>query len=141
MDINSTLILSTLLFTSVLFSLPILTTSDGDCPYPCYPPPGGAGTPTVTTAPPPPSQSAGSYSPPVYPTPTGNLPYNSPPPFGNNFNGPPPPDAILPYFPYYYRRPLHQNDVSSATSLPRSTLTMTASNILASAFLYLVFGC
>jgi hypothetical protein len=52
-----------------------------------------------------------------------------------------PPDPILPYFPFYYRKPPHQTDASLATnSLP--TLMMAAiSNILAFAFLHLVFGC
>ena len=143
MDINLTLTLSILFFTSVLSNLPSLATSDDVCPYPCYPPPTGTGrTPTVlTTPPPPPSQSAGSYSPPGYPSPTGNLPFYPPPPFGNNLDGLPPPDPILPYFPFYYRKPPHQTDASLATnSLP--TLMMAAiSNILAFAFLHLVFGC
>ncbi|KAG6759544.1 hypothetical protein POTOM_036026 [Populus tomentosa] len=121
MDFNLSLILSAaLFFTSILVNLPSLTTSDsGECPYPCYPPPTGTGTPIVTTPPSPPSQSAGTFSPPLYPSPTGNLPYYYPPPaFANNFNSPPPPDPILPYFPFYYRKPPHQGDVSSATSLP-----------------------
>jgi hypothetical protein len=56
-------------------------------------------------------------------------------------DGLPPPDPILPYFPFYYRKPPHQTDASLATnSLP--TLMMAAiSNILAFAFLHLVFGC
>lgn len=145
MDFNLSLILSAaLIFTSTLVSLPSLTTSDsGECPYPCYPPPTGTGTPIVTTPPSPPShESAGTFSPPLYPSPTGNLPYYYPPPaFANNFNSPPPPDPILPYFPFYYRKPPHQGDVSSATSLPRSTLMMAASHIIAFAFLYLFFGC
>ncbi|KAJ6903144.1 wiskott-Aldrich syndrome protein family member 2-like [Populus alba x Populus x berolinensis] len=140
MDINLTLTLSVLFFTSVLANLPSLATSDDVCPYPCYPPPTGTGTPTVIRPPSPPSQSAGSYSPPGYPSPTGNLPFYPPPPFGNNLYGLPPPDPILPYFPFYYRKPPHQTDASLATnSLP--TLMVAASNILAFAFLHLVFGC
>ncbi|KAG5240465.1 hypothetical protein OIU77_011953 [Salix suchowensis] len=144
MDFNLTPFLSTLLFTYVLANLPSLTTSDvGECPYPCYPPPTGTGTPTVTTPPPPPSKSAGSYPPPGYASPTDqDFPFYPPPPFGNNLYGLPPPDPMLPYFPFYYRKPPHQTDASLATSsLPSSTLMMAASNILAFAFLHLVFGC
>ncbi|KAG5236818.1 hypothetical protein OIU78_004797 [Salix suchowensis] len=131
MDFNLSLILPALFFTSILVNLPSLTMSDGgECPYPCYPPPTGTGTPTFTAPPSPPSQSAGIYSPPLYPSPTGDLPYYSPPAFGNNFNGPPPPDPILPYFPFYYRKPPHQGDVSSASSLPRSTTLMMATALL-----------
>ncbi|XVE74709.1 hypothetical protein DITRI_Ditri12bG0039200 [Diplodiscus trichospermus] len=136
--------LITLFFSSsIILSFFVQTKQENPCPYPCYPPPtgtggggggsGGTGTGTVTQTPPasysppsPPSQT-GLYPPPgtSYPTPTGNLPYSSPPPYGNSFNGQPPPDAILPYFPYYYRKPPRQTDEeSSATSIPGKSLLL-----------------
>lgn len=109
---------------------PGTTRADNECQYPCYPPPTGTGTPTTpayTTPPPPPSQIV-SYPPPVgyTPTPTGYYPYNPPPPYGTLFNSPPPPDPILPYFPFYYKKPLHQTDQSAATTLGRSTVMAVA---------------
>lgn len=139
MATNLTPVLSALFFTSIFFInlLPMIM-SDDACPYPCFPPPSGLGTPTITTPPPPQSQS-GLYPPPgYYPSPTGNLPnYNPPTSSGNNFNTPPPPDPILPYFPFYYRKPPHQTEVSSATStLPRSIAMITTAIVLAFSFLF-----
>ncbi|KAG2265403.1 hypothetical protein Bca52824_072482 [Brassica carinata] len=64
---------------------------------------GGSSTPPATQSPPYPSPAF------YYPSPAENLP-NYPSPAsegegGGSFYGPPPPDAILPYFPYYFRNP------------------------------------
>ncbi|EEF36355.1 conserved hypothetical protein [Ricinus communis] len=114
-----------------------MTKSDDTCPYPCYPPPTGTGGPTVITPSTPTSQT-GLYPPPAgnsYPSPTGNnFPYY-PPPTGNNFVYGPPPDPILPYFPFYYRKPPHQTDVSSAVTSPRSSLLIVTTIVIGFTFL------
>ncbi|XP_062150128.1 proline-rich receptor-like protein kinase PERK8 [Alnus glutinosa] len=126
--------LSTLSFALIIFlNFPGMTRPDNPCPYPCYPPPTGSGTVTPTTpitTTTPPSQTV-SYPPPAgyNPSPTGYFPYN-PPPFAGTFSAsPPPPDPILPYFPYYYKKPLHSTD-SSATTLGRSTAMIATANLL-----------
>ncbi|XP_030452066.1 leucine-rich repeat extensin-like protein 3 [Syzygium oleosum] len=91
-----------------------------DCPYPCLPPPT---TPAIYPPPLPPSPPLppfGVYPPPsmVYPPPGGYFPYYFPPPWYLG-NAPPPPDPILPYFPWYYKQPLVPNS-SSETRLRRS---------------------
>uniref|UniRef100_A0A1J3ERY8 Uncharacterized protein n=1 Tax=Noccaea caerulescens TaxID=107243 RepID=A0A1J3ERY8_NOCCA len=118
---DHSLLLSSLVLVFYLLYFPYLVSSETPCPYPCYPPPigGGSSTPTMTQPPP--------YPPPAvnYPSPAGNLPnYPSPPDgtgegsSGSSFYGtPPPPDAILPYFPYYFRKPPHQTDQTSLSSL------------------------
>lgn len=140
-----------LFFYSILVNFLVLTMQDQPCPYPCYPPPTGpgSGTPTTgnpsppaTTLTPPSSSGSGSVS--SYPPPTGyysppseNLPNYPAPPNGNNLYGPPPPDPILPYFPYYYRKPPHQTDnQSSATSIGKSMALITAANVLVFVFLF-----
>ncbi|CAH2033676.1 unnamed protein product [Thlaspi arvense] len=103
---NHGLLILSLVFVFSLLYFPYLTISDIPCPYPCYPPPFGGGSSTP---------SAGNY-----PSPDGNLPnYLSPPNSdgGGSFYGPLPPDAILPYFPYYYRKPPHQTDQTSSSPL------------------------
>ncbi|KDP38047.1 hypothetical protein JCGZ_04690 [Jatropha curcas] len=136
-------------FTSILLlHLPTMTMSDDTCPYPCYPPPTGTGTATGTTQPSPSSQS-GSYPPPAgnYPSPTGNnnnnnFPYNNyypPPSFGNNYFGQPPPDPILPYFPFYYRKPPHKTDVSPAAVATRSTFLIAMAHVFLLSLLFSVF--
>lgn len=138
-------LLSTLFLALIFLNFPAAIRPDNACPYPCYPPPTGPGytptTPAATTPPPPPYQVE-SYPPPAGynpTTPTGNFPYYTPPPpFGSNFLGaPPPPDPILPYFPYYYRKPLHGEAQSSATILGRPIWVMMAmANLLVFIFLF-----
>lgn len=105
-----------LLFLLTLISLPSLSFSD-DCPFPCLPPP----PPPLTNSPPPPSPVFDSPPPPYtptywnYPPPPytpGVVPFNQPPTGGNIYRTPPPPDPIMPYFPWYYHGP-----TSSASSL------------------------
>lgn len=100
-----------------------------ECPYPCLPPPT---EPTITDCPPPPEALLPppseplmqpppiSQTPPseIYPPPTdtGYIPYFSPPWFGNGLNSPPPPDPILPYFPWYYKHPLSGQQSSLAST-------------------------
>ncbi|XP_010533384.1 PREDICTED: leucine-rich repeat extensin-like protein 1 [Tarenaya hassleriana] len=112
-----------------------VTVSEVTCPYPCYPPPigGGFSVPTPVFNPPP---AAGYY----YPSPTtatGNLPnYPSPPYDGGSFYGPPPPEPILPYFPFYYRKPPHQfGDQSSSSPLLSPTLLI----LCLSSFAFMAF--
>ncbi|XP_021896104.1 probable calcium-binding protein CML49 [Carica papaya] len=129
-----------LFLTSIIVNFSATTLSDNPCAYPCYPPPTGTGsgsgsqqTPATLT---PPYAQSGSYSPPgYYPTPaSGNLPNNPTPSYGTNNNNPygapPPPDPILPYFPFYYRKPPHQTDQSSsapdaAAFLGKSTVAIS----------------
>ncbi|CAI9785440.1 unnamed protein product [Fraxinus pennsylvanica] len=121
-------LLSLLLFLSAILDFPATTTSQ-ECPYPCYPPPTGPGNnpPVATTPPSPPVVTTApptSFSPPAFTTPpAGYFPYNPPSP--DSFNGvtPPPPEPILPWFPYVYRRPPHQ-DQSSSTALIQGSRTM-----------------
>lgn len=100
-----------LLFLLTLISLPSLSFSD-DCPFPCLPPP----PPPITSSPPPPPPTPVFNSPPLpytpsywkYPPPPytpGFVPYNQAPPGGSIYAAPPPPDPILPYFPWYYHGP------------------------------------
>ncbi|XP_010681973.2 leucine-rich repeat extensin-like protein 5 [Beta vulgaris subsp. vulgaris] len=119
--------------------------ADEACPYPCNPPP-IAGTIT----PPTPVSETGSYPPPTYslPPPSGNFP-NYPPGAGGTYDGditmPPPPDPILPYFPYYYRNGVHQpSDQSSSSlasaSLPTSTVHIfSLSTLLVAVLLLFIF--
>ncbi|KAF3487577.1 hypothetical protein F2Q69_00054500, partial [Brassica cretica] len=80
--------------------------------------------PPATQSPPYPSPAF------YYPSPAENLPnYPSPPSEGEgggSFYGPPPPDAILPYFPYYFRNPSHQTDQTSSSQLMSVPGTLTA---------------
>lgn len=135
-------LLPTLLLASIiLINLPRSTVSDEPCPYPCYPPPTGSGTPTTptTTTPLTPPQPQTGV---IYPPPAGNYPYNPPPPYGGggSFGGsaPPPPDPILPYFPFYFKKPLHGVDQSSARTLGSRSTTMIATTA-SLALLFLVF--
>ncbi|XP_022993313.1 leucine-rich repeat extensin-like protein 5 [Cucurbita maxima] len=103
----------------ILAVLPLPTRTEDTCPYPCYPPPTGPATATPTTPSPPSQTGYGSYSPPAfYPPPAATYPYNTPPSNGNSFDGvtPPPPDPILPYFPYYFKKPPHKPDDESSGS-------------------------
>lgn len=112
------LLFLSLFFIFSLLYFPYLAISETPCPYPCYPPPIGGGSSTPSTTQPPP------YPPPAvnYPSPAGNLPnYPSPPYSGeggsvSGFYGPPPPDAIMPYFPFYFRKPPHQTDQTSSSA-------------------------
>ncbi|XP_059447922.1 classical arabinogalactan protein 9-like [Corylus avellana] len=140
----ATQVFSTTLFLALIIflNIPGFTRPDDACPYPCYPPPTGTGsvtptTPTTTTTPP--SQTV-SYPPPAgyNPSPVGYLPYNPPPATGTLFASPPPPDPILPYFPYYYKKPLHStSDQSSAATLGRSAAMISPANLLV--FVYILY--
>ncbi|KAJ0231969.1 Uncharacterized protein HA466_0294440 [Hirschfeldia incana] len=108
------------------------------CAYSCYPPPIGGGGSTQPAGYYP--QPTAYYPPPTgfyYPPPTGNVPnYPSPPydggDYGGRYYGPPPPDPILPYFPFYYRKPPHQTDQSSSSAPVTSTVKIvTMANIFA----------
>ncbi|CAN7078028.1 unnamed protein product [Brassica oleracea var. botrytis] len=85
-------------------------------------------TPPATQSPPYPSPAF------YYPSPAENLPnYPSPPSEGEgggSFYGPPPPDAILPYFPYYFRNPSHQTDQTSSSQLISVPGTLTANIVV-----------
>ncbi|XP_018468764.2 leucine-rich repeat extensin-like protein 1 [Raphanus sativus] len=130
--------LLSLLFVFSLVNFPFITISETPCAYPCYPPPIGGGGST---------QPAGYYPQPTayyppstgyyHPPPTGNVPnYPSPPyeggDYGGGYYGPPPPDPILPYFPFYYRKPPHQTDQSSSSASVKSTVKIvTMANMFA----------
>ncbi|KAJ8493008.1 hypothetical protein OPV22_014729 [Ensete ventricosum] len=117
-------IISAFLFFLLLFARPRSSRSDyspPECPYPCLPPP----TSVANYPPPPPSEPTwGGYPPPppgtpsyngYYPPPSGGyLPYYSPPDYA--LPAPPPPNPIVPWFPFYYRSP----------SLPPSSASVTA---------------
>ncbi|KAM6562995.1 hypothetical protein CsatB_022993 [Cannabis sativa] len=134
-------VVSTLFLATIVVNFPIATFSDEPCQYPCYPPPIGTVTPaTPSTQLPPPSAQTGSYPPPVtgggvLPTP---YPYNPPPNYGGSdggsFGAQPPPDPILPYFPFYYKQPLHRSpdgDLSSApVAIGKSTYNLIMITIL-----------
>nr|XP_023917763.1 basic proline-rich protein-like [Quercus suber] len=105
-------LLSTLFLALIFLNFPAATRPDNACLYPCYPPPTSPGntptTPAATTPPPPPSHIE-SYPPPAGYNPTGIFPKGFLPalPFISPSGAPPPPDPILPYFPYYFREPLY----------------------------------
>ncbi|KAL2518918.1 putative Hydroxyproline-rich glycoprotein family protein [Abeliophyllum distichum] len=117
-------LLPLLLFLSTILDFPA-TTKSQECPYPCYPPPTGTGNnpPVATTPPSPPTSTTtppASFSPPAFITPlAGYFPFTPPSPYSFNGVVPPPPEPILPWFPYYFRRPPHQ-DQSSSTALQGS---------------------
>ncbi|KAF8054065.1 hypothetical protein N665_1352s0003 [Sinapis alba] len=131
--------LLTLLLVFSLVNFPFITLSETPCAYPCYPPPLGGGGSTQPAGYYP--QPTGYYPPSTgyyYPPPTGNVPnYPSPPYDGGDYGGgyygtPPPPDPILPYFPFYYRKPPHQTDQSSSSASVKSTVKIvTMANIFA----------
>ncbi|KAL0877818.1 hypothetical protein Bca101_027524 [Brassica carinata] len=120
--------LFTLLFVFSLVNFPFITITETPCSYPCYPQPIGGGGSTQPAGYYP--QPTAYYPPPTgyyYPPPTGNEPnYPSPPydggDYGGGYYGPPPPDPILPYFPFYYRKPPHQTDQSSSSASGKSTV-------------------
>lgn len=110
-------LLSTLLLLStVLDFLP--TTTSQECPYPCYPPPTGPGNvPPATTTPPLSTTPPAALSPPAsFTPPAGYYPFTPPSP---DFSGvtPPPPEPIVSWFPYYYRKPPHQDQSSSSPAI------------------------
>lgn len=105
-------LLSTLLLLSTILDF-LPTTTSQECPYPCYPPPTGPGNgPPATTTPP------VSTTPPaaLFTPPAGYYPFTPPSPY---FSGvtPPPPEPIVPWFPYYYRKPPHQDQSSSSPAI------------------------
>lgn len=108
----------TLVFLSTILHFPATVTSQ-ECPYPCYPPPIGPGNdPPETTTPPAFTTPPASFSPPLYSsiTPPGYFPFTQPPPYFYGAAATPPPEPIISWFPYYFRKPLHQ-DESSSTAL------------------------
>ncbi|KAL2485025.1 Uncharacterized protein Adt_29781 [Abeliophyllum distichum] len=105
-----------------------------ECPYPCLP------TPIATSScPPPPSPTLPSPQTPrppssgstEYPPPPRDVyfPFYPPPDYYFNYYGPPPPDPILPYFPFYYKNPL-PSDVSSAADVNPLMAWIPATTIL-----------
>lgn len=134
---SSSSLSSTLLLLSALLTFSgswLRTRSDDPCPYPCNPPPTGAGG--IPATPTPPTQTGSSYPPPTYysfpPPQAGYNPYNQPP-TGGGLYVPPPPDPILPYFPFYYKEPLHG---SSAASTVRASTAVTV--MITSVLVFLV---
>ncbi|KAK1423119.1 hypothetical protein QVD17_18414 [Tagetes erecta] len=91
------------------------------CPYPCNPPPipGGNTPPTVTIPPP-----TTTLPPPTVVTPPQRVfPYN---PSTPTFYGgaPPPPDPIVPWFPYYYKDPPRNPNKSLSTDLQSGSMVV-----------------
>jgi hypothetical protein len=85
------------------FSFPLVPvladdSSSTSCQYPCLPPPV---VPVTNCPPPPPSPVTGYWS---YPPPPPSVynPYFSPPNSYNMKTSPPPPNPMLPWFPWYY---------------------------------------
>ncbi|GKV47109.1 hypothetical protein SLEP1_g54034 [Rubroshorea leprosula] len=106
---------SEILYFSPLPPLPV-------CTYPCLPPP----IPTNNCPPPPASPEL--PQPPPFPVP---LPPGTLPPWV--FAAPPPPNPILPYFPWYYKYPPPPPDFSSAMCL-RRTMVMLSCIVLSVLF-------
>ncbi|CAI9275977.1 unnamed protein product [Lactuca saligna] len=111
-------LLSALLLLLLHLTLNSPPSTVAQCPYPCYPPPTGTGGNTNT----PPVPQTGNYPPPatIYTPPSSVYPYNPPTP---TFYGgaPPPPDPIVPWFPYYYKDPPRNPNKSSSADLPRGS--------------------
>lgn len=126
--------LLTFLVCITFIHFPATLSSETECPYPCSPsPPTG-------------SESTGTLSPPL---PTGASYYPPPPPGGllSNLPSPPPtdhsssvtlpaPDTVVPWYPYYSKRPTHDTHQSSLTSLAAPTV-LIGSTIL---FVFLFFS-
>ncbi|MFS8017965.1 hypothetical protein Hanom_Chr15g01386571 [Helianthus anomalus] len=121
-----------LLYTLLLLyiSLNSPATTVAQCPYPCYPPPiPGANTPPTITMPPPgttlpPPSQTGSYTPPgvTYAPPSRIFPYNPSTP--TYYGGaPPPPDPIVPWFPFYYTDP-PRNPGKSSSDRPSGSMVV-----------------
>lgn len=127
--------------TSLTVSIILITTlapssSQTQCPYPCYPsPPAGPGNypPAATLSPP--LLTGGSY----YPPPTGVLPNYPSPPYHINGVTPPAPDSLVPWFPYYYKKPPHGTDQSSSSSLTNRTAVIGSTYLLVFAFICIYF--
>lgn len=121
-------LLPSLIFLSTILHFPAAATSQ-ECPYPCYPPPIGPGNdpPETTTPPAFTTPPANSFSPPLSSsTPnSGYFPFTQPPPYFYGGAATPPPEPILSWFPYYFRKPLHQ-DPSSSTALSGSRIASIA---------------
>ncbi|XP_009778696.1 uncharacterized protein [Nicotiana sylvestris] len=136
-------LLSLLLFFPLVLNF-TARTSGQECPYPCYPPPTGTGNNSPVALTPPYSQGYNYFPPPsIYnnnPAAGGsNFPYyNSPPNFVNGVV-PPPPDPILPWWPYRYKnRPNYGDQYSSSVSIQESrTLIMISIVPLLSLFVTL----
>lgn len=109
--------LSTLIFLYITLNSSI-SVSGQECPYPCNQQPigngntntggaGGGNNPPVTTFSPP-AQAAN------YPPPSTTLPYYNPPNTNVYGTGPPTPDTVVPWFPYYSKKPSHSTDQPSS---------------------------
>lgn len=134
--LNQHTLLAFLVFISFVH-FPKPSSSETECPYPCSPsPPTG-------------SESAGTLSPPqltggsLYPPPApGNLIPNSPtPPDRVNSVALPAPDSVVPWYPYYSKRPItHDTDQSSSTSLATRTVMIGSPILLVFLFLLSTFA-
>ncbi|KAK1390057.1 hypothetical protein POM88_018235 [Heracleum sosnowskyi] len=124
----------TLLVFLVFIYFPKSSSSETECTYPC--------TPSTPTG----SESAGAISPPLltggslYPPPAqdGGLIPNSPtPPDRVNSVALPAPDTVVPWYPYYSKRPItYATDQSSSTSFATPTVVI-GSPILLVLFFFL----
>ncbi|KAL2558927.1 proline-rich receptor-like protein kinase PERK1 [Forsythia ovata] len=107
-------LLCILLFLSTILKY-LAPTSSQECPYPCNTPLTGArNSLSVATTP----SSPVSISPPAG---AGYLPHSRPPPYFVNGLVPPPPEPIVPWFPFFYREAPQQNH-SSSTALQGSRI-------------------
>lgn len=115
---------------------PKSSSSDTECPYPCTPsPPTG-------------SESAGALSPPLLtggslsspPAPEGLTPNSPTPPDRVNSVALPAPDSVVPWYPYYSKRPIpHDIDQFSSTSIATRTVVIGSKILLVFLFLFFHF--
>ncbi|WOH13316.1 hypothetical protein DCAR_0832825 [Daucus carota subsp. sativus] len=119
--------LTLLIASTTLLSCLHTSCSQTECPYPCYPsPPAGPGNYPPPATLPPPSPTGGSF----YPPPTGLLPNYPSPPYRMSGVTPPAPDALVPWFPYYYKKPPHGTDQAYSSSVRNRTGGIGSINLL-----------
>lgn len=116
-----------------------------ECLNPCLPPPSvvpETNCPPTSLLPPPPPPSEPSTQPPsdFYPPTDGGYTPHFPPPW-YEINAPPPPDPMLPYFPWYYKHPPFgpHSSPSDAESMDIGFVIRVLGFLCSALFLWLVF--
>lgn len=93
---------------------PKTSSSETECPYPCTPsPPTGSESAGALS---PPQLTGGSLSPP--PAPEGLIPNTPTPPDRVNSVALPAPDSVVPWYPYYSKRPTTRDWVTNSPCFP-----------------------
>ncbi|WOH07641.1 hypothetical protein DCAR_0727074 [Daucus carota subsp. sativus] len=115
-----------------LLNFPTLSSSETECTtYPCSPSPPSESATAGTMSPP--QLTGGSVYPP--PAPGGSLPTSPLPPGQASSATLPSPDSVVPWYPYYSKRPSHDTDQPSSTSRATRTVLIGSTVVLVFGFL------